>query len=90
MAGVKATSEILLRLQKMNRHKVTPRIDAEQSLCRCWMSIRGFPRIGIGRLGDFGFVRLGLIGRLPRLRLLVAVIYVPVDMVRSLFYPRGI
>lgn len=72
-------SEILLCPQKMNRHKVTPRIDAEQSLCRCWMSIRGFPRIGTGRLGGFGFARLGLVGRLPRLRLLVAVTYVPVE-----------
>ena len=79
-AEAKATFEILLRPQKKNRHKVTPRIDGEQSLYRCWMSIRGFPRIGIGRLEGFGFARLGLIGRLPRLRLLVAVICVPVDM----------
>lgn len=70
-------SEILLRPPKTNRNTVTPQIDAEQSLCRCWMSIRGFPRIGIDRLGGFDFARLGLIGRLPRLRLLVAVIYVP-------------
>lgn len=90
MAEAKEMSEILLRPQKTNRHKVTPRIDAEQSLCRCWMSIRGFPRIGIGRLGGFGFARLGLAGRLPKLRLLVAAIYVPVDMVKSLFYPMGI
>lgn len=72
--------EILLHLQKTDRYKVTPRIDVEQSQYRYWMSIQGFPRIGIGRSEGFGFVRRGLIGRLPRLRLLIAVIYVPVDV----------
>lgn len=78
-------SEILLHLRKKNRHKVNPQIDAEQSPCRCWMSIRGFPRIEIGQSGGFGFARLGLIGRLLILRLLVAVIYVPFGIIRLLF-----
>jgi hypothetical protein len=34
----------------------------------------------IDQLGGFGFARLGLIGRLPRLRPPAAAIYVPVDM----------
>lgn len=78
MVQVEEMSETLLLLQTMARRRANPRRDVEQSWYRYWMNTQGFPRIGTNQSRGFGFERLDLAGRLPRRRLLVAVVCVPV------------